>query len=79
MSYTLASDGTVAVKDTNATMMDKVTNAVGMYFASTDVLHTTEEVRYFGALNAAAGLIGGSVYARKRAAEGKAPIAKILF
>jgi len=80
MSYThdLAA-GTVVEKDANATMVDKVVNAVTMPFADDTVLHTSDEVMYNSVVWGAGGLVAGGMITRRRVSDGKEPIAKFLF
>jgi len=80
MSYTHnATDGTVVVKDANATMIDKVVNALTMPFAGDDILHTSDEVMYNSVVWGSAGLVGGGIIGRRRALRGDAPIARFFF
>jgi len=80
MSYTHdAAAGTVVLKDANASMLDKVINAVTMPFADDTVLHTSDEVMYGSVVAASAGLVGGGIIGRRRALRGDAPIARFFF
>lgn len=76
---TVAEDGTITIAAPAATsMMDNVSNAVlaplmpeGEYLDATGALWTA-------AVYGLAGVVGGSMLARKRVAEGKDPILKFI-
>lgn len=67
MSYTLAEDGvTVAIKDANTSMIDKLINGVFMPFADSNTLHTSTECAYSSAVYGSVGVVGGGLLTRKR-------------
>jgi len=78
--YKITDDGSVSVDKTVDSVVEKMTTGVSAIFAKdSEKAYSADIVRWGMVTTNVANTIATSIFTRKRAAQGKKPIAKFLF